>query len=76
MAISPRLITLNLASHTVGLAELRVRSHSGLVVYATFRPASELRAQIAVAVREMMSEMHIEHGFVDCAWPRNLFLRA
>ena len=32
MAISPRLISLNFGSQTVGLAEFRVQPHGGLVL--------------------------------------------
>ena len=32
MAISPRLISLNFGSQTVGLAEFRVQAHGGLVL--------------------------------------------
>jgi len=32
MAIAPRLISLNLGSQTIGLAEFRVQAHGGLVL--------------------------------------------
>jgi hypothetical protein len=32
MAIAPRLITLNLGSQTIGLAEFRMQAHGGLVL--------------------------------------------
>jgi len=85
MPIAPRLISLNLGSQTVGLAEFRVQAYGGLVLLG-YRlreispdPTSEAemrRAQIAVAVREMMSELHIKHGVVNCALPaQSVFAR-
>ena len=77
MAIAPRLISLNLGSQTTGLAEFRVQAHGGLILLdyrlreISTDPTSEemRRAQIAVAVREMMSELHIKHGAVNYALP-------
>src|SRR6266704_2903945 len=75
MAIAPRLITLNLGSQTIGLAEFRVQAHGGLVLL-DYRlreipgdPAGEemRRTQMAIALREMMDEMHIKRGFVNYA---------
>ena len=84
MAIAPRLISLNLGSQTIGLAEFRVQAHGGLVLLdyrlrevATDPTSEEMRrAQIAVAVREMMSELHIKHGAVNYALPaQSVFAR-
>src|SRR5438105_10568019 len=88
MASSPRLISLNFGSQTVGLAEFRVQAHGGLVLLdyrlreAPLDPATGQRREAhtalhetAVALREMMGELHIKHGSVNCALPRNRFLR-
>jgi type IV pilus assembly protein PilM len=84
MAIVPRLISLNLGSQTIGLAEFRVQAHGGLVLLdyrlreiATDSTSDEIRrAQIAVAVREMMNELHIKHGAVNYALPaQSVFAR-
>jgi type IV pilus assembly protein PilM len=84
MAIAPRLISLNLGSQTIGLAEFRVQAHGGLVLLnyrlrevATDPTSEEMRRpQIAVAVREMMSELHIKHGAVNYALPaQSVFAR-
>src|SRR6266496_6553921 len=63
MAAPTRIFSLNLGSQTIGLAEFRVQAHGGLVLLdyrlreiATDPTSDEIRrAQIAVAVREMMS---------------------
>src|SRR5437660_10989120 len=89
MAISPRLISLNFGSQTVGLAEFRVQARGGLVLLdyrlreAPLDPASGQRREAhtalhetAVALREMMGELHIKHGSVNCALPaRSVFAR-
>jgi type IV pilus assembly protein PilM len=84
MPIASRLISLNLGSQTIGLAEFRMQAYGGLVLQDyRFRelstdPTSEemRRAQIAVAVREMMSELHIKHGAVNYALPaQSVFAR-
>src|SRR5438876_1358712 len=75
MAVPARLITLNLGSQTVGLAEFRVQAHGGLVlVDCRLReipcdPAGEemRRTQMAIALREMMDELHVKHGSVNYA---------
>lgn len=84
MAIASRLITLNLGSQTIGLAEFRMQPHGGLVLL-DYRlreiwtdPTSEemRRTHIAVAVREMMGELHIKHGAVNYALPaQSVFAR-
>ncbi len=89
MAISPRLISLNFGSQTVGLAEFRVQAHGGLVLLdyrlreAPLDPATGQRREAhtalhetAVALREMMAELHIKHGSVNCALPaQSVFAR-
>jgi type IV pilus assembly protein PilM len=84
MTIVPRLISLNLGSQTIGLAEFRMQPHGGLVLLdyrlreISTDPTSEemRRMQIAVAVREMMSELHIKHGVVNYALPaQSVFAR-
>jgi type IV pilus assembly protein PilM len=89
MAISPRLISLNFGSQTVGLAEFRVQAHGGLVLLdyrlreAPLDPATGQRREAhtalhetAAALREMMSELHIKHGAVNCALPaQSVFAR-
>src|SRR5438093_7648113 len=84
MAIAPRLISLNLGSQTTGLAEFRVQAHGGLILLnyrlreISTDPTSEemRRSQIAGAVREMMSELHIKHGTVNYALPaQSVFAR-
>ena len=89
MAISPRLISLNFGSQTIGLAEFRVQAHGGLVLLdyrlreAPLDPATGQRREAhtalhetAVALREMMSELHIKHGSVNCALPaQSVFAR-
>ena len=84
VAIPTRIITLNIGSQTIGLAEFRVQAHGGLVL-ANYRlrevppdPAGEemRRAQIAVALREMMNELHIRRGTVNYAIAaQSVFLR-
>src|SRR5437870_3916950 len=75
MAVPARVITLNLGSQTVGLAEFRVPAPGGLVwLDSRLReipgdPAGEemRRTQMAIALREMMDELHIKHGSVNYA---------
>jgi type IV pilus assembly protein PilM len=84
MTITPRLITLNLGSQTVGLAEFRMQPHGGLVLLnyrlreiATEAGGEEMRrAQIAVVVRDLMNELHIKHGAVNYSLPaQSVFAR-
>jgi len=76
-----RLITLNLGSHTVGVAEFRV-AHGGLVLVnyrlreVPFDPETGQRRDAHVAfeeaaavLREMMHEMQIPHRPVNYALP-------
>ncbi len=75
MATPTRIISLNLGSQTLGMAEFRAQSHGGLVLQACvlrellIDPAGEgmRRSQIAPAVREMMDELQIKSGNVNYA---------
>src|SRR5438046_2694251 len=68
MARSTRLISLNLGSQTIGLAEFRVEAHGGLaLVDYRFReipvdPTGERmgRAQMLIALGEMMNELQFQ----------------
>jgi type IV pilus assembly protein PilM len=89
MAIAPRLISLNLGSQTLGLAEFRVQPHGGLVLLdyrlreAPLDPATGQRREAhtalnetAVVLREMMHELRIKNGAVNCALPaQSVFAR-
>jgi type IV pilus assembly protein PilM len=89
MAIAPRLISLNLGSQTVGLAEFRVQAHGGLVLLdyrlreTPLDPATGQRREAHTAVhetaavlREMMHELRIKNGAVNCALPaQSVFAR-
>jgi type IV pilus assembly protein PilM len=88
MAAPPRLITLNIGSQTIGLAEFRV-FHGRLVLLSyrfretAFDPASGERPdahvalqETAVVLREMMHETHITGGPVNYAVPaQSVFAR-
>ena len=75
MPIPTRLISLNLGSQTIGLAEFRTHAHGGLVLvdYRLREIPAELgneetrHSQIAAALREMMDELGIKHGRVNYA---------
>ncbi len=89
MAIAPRLISLNLGSQTVGLAEFRVQPHGGLILLdyrlreTPLDPATGQRREAhtalhetAVVLREMMQELRIKNGAVNCALPaQSVFAR-
>jgi type IV pilus assembly protein PilM len=89
MAIAPRLISLNLGSQTVGLAEFRVQAHGGLVLLdyrlreTPLDPATGQRREphtalheTAAVLREMMHELRIKNGAVNCALPaQSVFAR-
>jgi type IV pilus assembly protein PilM len=89
MAIAPRLITLNLGSQTIGLAEFRVQAHGGLVLLdyrlreTPLDPATGQRREAhtalhetAIAVREMMHELRVKNGAVNFALPaQSVFAR-
>jgi hypothetical protein len=81
MARPTRLISLNLGSQTIGLAEFRVQAHGGLVL-ADYRfrdiPADSTgeemaRAQMPIALREMMNELQIKRGRINYARFFSLF---
>ncbi len=81
---APRLISLNIGSQTVGLAEFRAQPQGGLALVdyrlrelSTDPAAEEHReVQMAEAVREMMAEMRIRHGPVNYALPaQSVFAR-
>ena len=75
MAAPPRILSLNLGSQSVGLAEFHGQAAGGLVLTA-FRmreiladPASESarNAHITNAIREMLGELEIDRGKVNYA---------
>ena len=75
MPIPTRLISLNLGSQTIGLAEFRTHAHGGLVLVdyrlreIPVEAAGEemRRTQMAIALREVLDEMGIKHGRVNYA---------
>src|SRR5437763_12446362 len=75
MSATPRILSLNLGSHTVGLAEFHAEPNGGLVlngyrlreILAESVNDSARNAQIAAASREMMSELHLKSGPVNYA---------
>ena len=77
MAIPTRIISLNLGSQTIGLAEFRVQAHGGLVLLGyrlrelPVEAAGEemRRTQMTIALREMLDELHIKRGLVNYALP-------
>jgi type IV pilus assembly protein PilM len=75
MAAATRILSLNLGSHTIGLAEFHTQANGGLVLNG-YRlreiladPANEgaRNAQIAAALHEMMRELGIKPGAVNYA---------
>jgi type IV pilus assembly protein PilM len=77
MPLPTRLISLNLGSQTIGLAEFRTQARGGIVLVdyrlreISAEPTNEEahHAQIGVVVREMMNELRIKHGRVNYAMP-------
>ena len=75
MPTSTRILSLNLGSHTVGLAEFHAQAHGGLVlngyrlreILADPSNESARNAQIAAALREIMSELGLKGGAVNYA---------
>ena len=75
MAKPTRIISLNLGSQTIGLAEFHAQPQGGLVLQnyrlreVLIDPAGEeiRRAQISAALREMMAELQIRHEAVNYA---------
>ncbi len=84
MAASTRIVSLNLGSQTVGLAEFRTQPNGGMIL-AGYRlreilaeAGNELarNAQIAAAVREMMGELQLKGGGVNyCVAAQSVFAR-
>src|SRR6476661_4151062 len=75
MAASKRIITVNLGSHTIGLAEFYAQSNGALVLNG-YRlreiladPANESarNPRVAMALREMLAELGIKGGPVNYA---------
>jgi len=84
MPATPRIISLNLGSQTIGLAEFRAQPHGGLILQGcclrelVVEPADEgmRRSQIFSALSELMSEMEIKPGSVNYAVPsQSVFAR-
>ena len=84
MAAAPRIVTLNLGSQTVGLAEFRSQPQGGLVL-AGYRLREILsdggneatrNAQIAAAVGEMLAELGVKGSAVNYSVPaQSVFAR-
>jgi type IV pilus assembly protein PilM len=84
MATAPRIITLNLGSQTIGLAEFQLQPQAGLL-WQNFRrreitadPAAEAmrNGEIAAALGEMMEELRLKKGDVNFAVPgQSVFTR-
>jgi type IV pilus assembly protein PilM len=84
MAAANRIISLNLGSQTVGLAEFRTLPHGGLVLHdyrlrdvLTDTAAEGLRyGQVAVVLRDLLDELQIKSGQVNYAVPgQSVFAR-
>ncbi|HXX41651.1 MAG TPA: type IV pilus assembly protein PilM [Chthoniobacterales bacterium] len=84
MPAATRIISLNLGSQTIGLAEFRAQPHGGLILLGCgFRellidPSGEgmRRPQMAAAVRELMGQMQLKTGSVNYAVPgQSVFAR-
>jgi type IV pilus assembly protein PilM len=75
MAATSRILSLNLGSHTVGLAEFQAQPNGGLVlngyrlreILADPSNESARNAQIGAALREMLGELGIKGGPVNYA---------
>jgi type IV pilus assembly protein PilM len=75
MAVPARILSLNLGSQTVGLAEFRAEPGGGLALWGYRQreiladPASESarNAQITTALREMLNDLEIKHGKINYA---------
>lgn len=84
MATAPRIITLNLGSQTIGLAEFQLQPQAGLL-WQNFRrreimadPTAEAmrNGEIAAALSEMMEELRLKKGDVNFAVPgQSVFTR-
>lgn len=75
MAASSRILSLNLGSQTVGLAEFQTQPNGGLVllgyrlreILGDHGPENARNGQIASLLREMMAELEIKNGRVNYA---------
>ena len=75
MAAPPRIITLNLGSQTIGLAEFQAQPHGGLVlrqyrlreILSDSTNESVRYGQVAAALPEMLSALDIKGGNVNYA---------
>ncbi len=75
MAAVTRILSLNLGSHTVGLAEFHAQTNGGLVlngyrlreILSDSSNESARNAQIAAALREIMHELYLKPGPVNYA---------
>src|SRR5437588_4753049 len=84
MAKPMRIISLNLGSQTIGLAEFQAKAEGGLVLQnyrlreVLIDPAGEAmrNAQVSSILREMMAELQIRHEAVNYAVPaQSVFAR-
>ncbi len=84
MAKPARIISLNLGSQTIGLAEFRAKAEGGLVLQnyrlreVLIDPAGEgiRHTQISATLHEMMAELQIRHEAVNYAVPaQSVFAR-
>lgn len=84
MAAAPRIITLNIGSQTIGIAEFELQSHGGLLwrdvqlreIAADPTTEAMRSAEIAAALREMMEELRIKNEEVNFAVPgQSVFTR-
>src|SRR5438477_8937735 len=84
MAKPARIISLNLGSQTIGLAEFQAKAEGGLVLQnyrlreVLIDPVGEgiRRTQISATLREMMAELQIRHEAVNYAVPaQSVFAR-
>ena len=84
MAASTRILSLNLGSQTVGLAEFRTQPNGGLIligyrlreILAEAGNDAARNQQIAAALREMMGELAIKNGAVNyCVAAQSVFAR-
>lgn len=75
MSPQTRVLSLNLGTHTIGLAEFHALPNGGLLLNGfrlreiTVEPSNEIarNAQIAVLLREMLGELGIKGGAVNYA---------
>src|SRR3984893_956395 len=84
MAVATRIVSLNLGSQTIGLAEFEAQPNGGLVLrdYRLREIVSETAGesmrydQVASALREMLNELQIKVGPVNYAVPgQSVFAR-